>query len=180
MQRLAVLPIALLALASSVVSSGATPSPPVLTPAGIGPVQFGAAKNATVTRLGSLLGRPSGRFVNSGCSPRYTEVAWGDLVAEFRDVRLSGFRYLLGGWPLGKHHGQPSRTKGSPLLRTGEGTTVGDTLQSVRLRYGQLQRVGADSWRSIGGLVFVDNAKHDPVPPRARIVEIKIGTCGDF
>lgn len=30
------------------------------------------------------------------------------------------------------------------------------------------------------GLVFYDDALHDPEPPSSRIVEIKIGTCGDF
>jgi hypothetical protein len=29
-------------------------------------------------------------------------------------------------------------------------------------------------------LIFYDNAERDPEPAGARIVEIKVGTCGDF
>jgi len=80
-----------------------------------------------------------------------TEPSFGDLVAEFRLSKFSGFRYLKAGWPL---------------------TTPGSPPTAPLRRHGYV----ASSER----LTFVDNAKHDPEPPSSRIVEIKVGTCGDF
>jgi hypothetical protein len=149
-------------------------SVPTLGPAGIGTVRFGTAKSEAVAELRALLGAPSGRGVNTGCGPRYTEVAWGDLVAEFRAGTFSGFRYVVGGWPL-TTPGSPRRAS-PPVakLATSRGISLGDTLARVRGAYGVLRLVGTDRWRSPSGLVFVDE-------PRSRhIVEIKTGTCGDF
>jgi len=67
-----------------------------------------------------------------------------------------------------------------PLLRTATGISLGDTLGRLRAAYGSLRVIGTDRWESPDGLVFYDNAKHDPVPPSSRVIEIKIGTCGDF
>lgn len=64
-------------------------------------------------------------------------------------------------------------------LATPRGIGLGSTLGRVRAAYGRLDLVGTDRWRSSDGLVFVDDAEHDPPPPSSRIVEIKTGTCGD-
>jgi hypothetical protein len=69
-------------------------------PNGIGAVRFGANKPRALAALRALLGAPSARGVNTGCGPRYTEVAWGDLVAEFRANAFSGYRYRKAGWSL--------------------------------------------------------------------------------
>lgn len=147
----------------------------------VGPARFGEPEREAVQKLTAVLGNASPRFVNQACSPRYTEVAWHDLVVEFRNGRLSGFRYLVGGWPPSNRPANHSlRAAVTPAIQTSAGTALGDPLASVRQREGTLARIGADTWRSGAGLVFVDNATHDPVPATARIIEIKFGTCGDF
>jgi hypothetical protein len=150
-----------------------------LGPTGIGKVRFGLAKVHTVADLSALFGAPSARGQNTGCGPRYSEVEWGDLIAEFRLGRFSGFRYAKGGFPLttpGSPHDSSPPTGGSPKLATAKGITLGSTLAQLRAAYGALRLIGTDRWRSAEGLVFVDSAK----APAKPIVEIKIGTCGDF
>jgi hypothetical protein len=79
---------------------GSTKATASLGPDGIGKVRFGLTKIEAVAALSALFGDPSGRGINTGCAPRYTEVEWGDLVAEFRLHTFSGYRYIDGGFPL--------------------------------------------------------------------------------
>jgi hypothetical protein len=137
----------------------------LLSPHGIGGVHFGTPKAQAVAALARTLGLPTSRSVNPGCGARYTEVAWGGLSAEFRSGRFSGYRYKPG---IG------------PTFATANGITLGSTLARARHAYGTLRRTGADWWRAPNGLFFLDSAMRDPVPPSSGIVEIKIGTCGDF
>jgi hypothetical protein len=158
-------------------------SAPVLQPHGIGAVRFGTAKLKTVTELSHLFGVPSARGINSACGARYTEVEWGDLVTEFRSGRFSGFRLIKGGYPLrtaGSPREQSPSKSVSPKLAVSAGVSLGSTVAELRAAYRPLQRIGADMWRSTDGLIFVDDAKRDPVPPTSRVIEIKIGTCGGF
>ncbi len=148
-----------------------------LGPHGIGGVRFGAPKAAAVATLSAGLGAPTKREVNPGCGPRYTEVEWGDLAVEFRSGVFSGFRYVSGGL---RFDAPPSPKPVSPRLATSNGATLGSTLGRVRAAYSGLERAGAILWRAPDGLIFVDGSKGDPASPSDRIVEIKIGTCGDF
>jgi hypothetical protein len=153
-----------------------------LRPDGIETVRFGVTKRTAVTELRHLLGVPSARGVNTGCGPRYTEVEWGDLVAEFRLRKFSGLRYLKASWPL-TTTGSPREARPKtvfPKLATAKGISLGSTLAQLRRAYRPLRLVGTDKWRSPNGLTFVVDAKRDPEPPSTRIVEIKVGTCGDF
>ena len=136
-----------------------------LGPHGIGSVHFGETKSQAVSQLTALFGAPTSRGPNTGCSPRYTEVAWGGLSAEFRSRVFSGYRY----W-----HAP------SPRLETANGVTLGTTLGRARAAYGGLKRRGTILWQAPNGLVLVDDSRGDPASPSDRIVEIKIGTCGDF
>jgi hypothetical protein len=138
----------------------------VLGAHGIGAVRFGTPKPQAVAALSRVLGQPTSRGINPGCGSRYTEVVWGDLAAEFRLGTFSGYRYL--------DRGQ------LPQLATAKGITIGSTLAQVRAAYGRLGVVGTDRWRSPSGLIFYDDAMRDPIPASSRIIEIKIGTCGDF
>jgi hypothetical protein len=168
---------------TAALGSGSTLSPPTLGPDGIGPVRFGMTKLNAVAELSDLLGAPSARGVNTGCGPRYTEVEWGDLVAEFRLGRFSGFRYPRGGWPIttpGSPREASSPRALSPMLATSEGISLGNTLAQLRVAYGVLRFVGTDRWRSLNGLVFVDDAKPIGEPRLRHIIEIKVKTCGDF
>jgi hypothetical protein len=162
---------------------GAAPAARVATlaPDGIGGVHFGLSRTRTVAELRVLFGAPTARGVNSGCGLRYTEVDWGDFAAEFRSNVFSGYRYLIGGYDFNLRAGpRPTPKAAVPRLATATGVSLGTTLGELRAAYGSLSFVGTDRWRSANGIVFVDDAKRDPEPPTSRIVEIKIGTCGDF
>ena len=174
--------VAVVAGAATVSAGGsaATGRVPALQADGIGAVRFGLPKATAVAELSDLFGAPSARFVNSGCGPRYTEVAWGELYAEFRLGKFSGYRYLRDGWPPKTYAHRPPPKVVSPRIATAKGITLGSTLAQVRAAYRPLQRAGADWWRSSNHLVFVDDAERDPVPPTSRIIEIKTGTCGAF
>jgi len=143
----------------------------VLSAHGIGGVHFGLPQDRAVGALTALFGQPSRRFANSGCRPRYTEVAWGHLYAEFRLGRFSGFRYLEDGWPPLRYGVKIVRSD-LPRPTTPRGVTLGSTVRQLRAAYGRLDLVGTDRYRSPDGLFFAD--------ARSRIVEVKTGTCGDF
>jgi len=150
-------------------------------PHGIGTVRFGEPQRVAVAGLRVLFGAPTRHLPNPGCGSRFREVEWRHLYAEFRSGRFEGFRYLLGGWSINRAPGAPPPADTVvPKLVTAKGIMLGDTLSRVRAAYGLLRPVGTDRWESPDGLVFYDNAKHDPESPSSRIVEIKIGTCGDF
>ena len=119
------------------------------------------------------------RRPNTGCSPRYTEVEWGDLAVEFRSGRLSGWRYLAGGLtsPTGKPYA--AATSATPRLATAKDVTLGTLLTRVRTDYGTLKLVGTSRWQAPNGLVFRDDAKTSASRHRL-VVEIKVGVCGDF
>jgi hypothetical protein len=153
-----------------------------LAPDGIGSVRFGLPKGRAVASLSDLFGAPAAQGVNTGCGPRYTEVAWGDLVAEFRSKTFSGYRYVAGGYPLTTPGSprEPRQKAVFPRLATSRGITLRSTLAQLRQAYTALHSVGTNRWQAGNGLVFVDHAQHDPEPPSSHIIEIKIGTCGDF
>jgi hypothetical protein len=150
----------------------------LIQPTGIGSVHFGLPKSKAISELTSLLGRPSAHFVNSGCGHRYAETAWGHLYVEFRLGRFAGYRYIEYGWPL-MPGGKPRRSV-LPRLATTRGITLGSTLGQLRRAYRRLDLVGTDRWMVKGGLTFYDNSKIEPPAASSRIIEIKIGTCGDF
>jgi len=155
----------------------------VLGPEGVGPVHFGTAKAKAVADLSSLFGRPSSQGGNSGCGARYSEVEWGELVAEFRLGTFSGYRYLKGGWPLttpGSPRRPPASALHGPHLATAKGISLGSTLGQLRSAYGNARFVGVDKWQAANGVVFVVDAPREPEPPSSKVVEIKFGTCGDF
>jgi hypothetical protein len=185
-RRLHLVVISVAVVLSVAIAGGASArggSAPVrLLPDGIGSVHFGVAQAKAVVGLRALFGAPSAHGINTGCGERYTEVVWGELAAEFRSGRFSGFRYIQGGYPLttaGSPRAPSPVKHGFPRVATVKGITLGSTLGQLRRAY-RLRLIGASRWQAPNGLVFVDNAKRDPEPVRSRIVEIKIATCGDF
>ena len=154
----------------------------LLGPEGIGPARFGVAEAKAVGELSGVLGKTTSQGENTGCGPRYREVEWGELVAEFRSGVFSGYRYLVGGWPL-TTPGSPRRPPPGPpgpRLATAKGISLGSTLGQLHGAYGNMRFVGVDKWQAANGLVFVVNAAREPEPQSSKVVEIKFGTCGDF
>jgi hypothetical protein len=176
--------VGVVALAAALfsVTAGVGATQPLLTERGLGEVRFGTDKTRAVTQLRSLLGKATSSGINTGCGSRFAEVAWHDFVAEFRGPRFMGYRYVRGGYPLRTASSPKPSSPGhvSPKLKTAAGITLMTTLRELRAHYKGLQHIGTNKWQSRNGLVFVDNAKHDPEPPSSRIIEIKFHTCGDF
>ena len=148
----------------------------LVTAHGVGNVHFGTPKAKAVAALTHDFGTPTAAGPNTGCGPRYTEVAWGDLVAEFRSNVFSGYRYRAAGWPLDRVR---PPTSVSPRLATAKSITLGSTMTELRSAYGALRVVGTDRWGA-AGLVFYDDGRPLDATRLRHIVEIKVGTCGDF
>jgi hypothetical protein len=157
---------------------------PLLDSNGIGNVHFGLPKVKAVAALRASLGRPNATGINTGCGPAFTEVAWHDLIAEFRHGTFAGYRYVSGGYPLttaGSPHDPVSPTSPTPALATARGITLGSTLRELRAAYPGLTQSGALKWTAPNGLVFVEASQtKKPASPTAMIAEIKARTCGDF
>jgi photosystem II stability/assembly factor-like uncharacterized protein len=157
---------------------------PRLEADGIGPLRFGLSKTKALTALRLLLGAPNGEGINAGCGPNFTEVAWYDLIAEFRFGRFTGYRFIEGGWPLttpGSPKDRVTAKTPTPALKTALGITLGSTLGELRPAYGKLKRSGAVKWTASNGLIFVESSSvRNSQSPADKIVEIKIGTCGSY
>jgi hypothetical protein len=156
----------------------------LLAPNGIGNVHFGMSKVRAVPALQALLGKPSATGINTGCGSAFTEVAWHDLIAEFRHGTFTGYRYVSGGYPLttpGSPHDPVSAMSPTPALATARGLTLGSKLSELRAAYPGLIQSGALKWTVPTGLVFVEaSVTKEPTAAAATIAEIKTGTCGDF
>jgi hypothetical protein len=157
---------------------------PTLNQDGIGSVRFGTSKEMVVVALRTALGNPTTEGVNTGCGAGVTEVAWNDLIAEFRGGTFTGYRFIEGGWPLTAHRGLSDRVTSwapTPPLKTAGGITLGSTVGEALSTFGYLRFSGAVQWTATNGLTFVEPST--VVNPRAasdRIEEIKIRTCGAF
>jgi hypothetical protein len=177
--------VATVSVLAALVPAGAVharPSLPVLTPGGIGPVAFGIPRAQAVASLSRALGRPTAEGVSRACGPRFTEVAWHDLIAEFRAGTFTGYRFLEGGWSLwtsqSPHRIAVTRPP-APALETARGVTLGSTLSRLRTAYRTLRLSGAVEWTASNGLRFVESSTvAHPQSPTNRIVEIHVGTCG--
>lgn len=159
-------------------SASAQTSGPVLSSHGIGSVRFGTVETRAIEQLSTALGRPSARFVSTGCG--FTEVQWSHLYVEFRRGRMSGFRYMRSAWS-DRRVPPGYRRELRPRLTTTDGITLGNTLRQLRRRAGSLQLVGTDRWQSRDELIFyVSFSTPQPPAPSSRIDEVKVGTCGDW
>jgi len=155
---------------------------PELRVDGVGSATFGVSKAQAVASLTRALGKPSAEGTSKACGPRFTEVAWHDLIAEFRTGKFTGYRFLEGGWPLwtsrSLHRVAVTRPP-APPLRTVRGITLGSTLRQLRAAYGTLERSGAVQWTAPDGLSFIESSTvANPRSPADKIVEIHVGTCG--
>jgi hypothetical protein len=159
----------------------------VLGSHGLGPARFGSTKARVTAELTRLLGQPSGSGANPGCGPAFTEVHWGELAVEFHDGLFNGYRDI--NRPDGDLQLAPENTSYPPenaafplrpKAKTAAGIALGDSLGQAKAVYSKLSLAGADRWKTPDGLSFLDNSEGSPAPPRARIIEIRIGTCGSY
>lgn len=155
---------------------------PELEADGVGSVNFGVSKTQAVASLSRDLGKPTAEGISRACGPRFTEVAWHDLIAEFREGKFTGYRFVEGGWPLWSSqsfHQVAATRPPSPPLKTVRGITLGSTLSQLRAGYGKLKLSGAVQWTAPNGLSFIESSTVvNPRSPADKIAEIHIGTCG--
>jgi hypothetical protein len=155
-------PLMLAICATAVLAGAASGQPrasllPHLQSNGIGSVHFGAPRQTVIAALQPSLGRPNATGINTGCGKDLIEVAWHDLIAEFRNGRFSGYRFILGGWPLttpGSPRDHVSSMTPTPPLRTQTGITLGTTFRQLHSAYPTLRRTEAVRWTAPDGLTF--------------------------
>ncbi|HVB06621.1 MAG TPA: hypothetical protein VNF07_10295 [Acidimicrobiales bacterium] len=151
---------------------------------GVGPAHFGMGEGEVVRLLQPALGAPNAEGINTGCGPRFTEVAWHDLVLEFRFRVFTGYRFDEGGWPVtvpGSPSDRVSPAVTVPALETRNGITLGSTVGELRAAYGRLKLVGAVQWGTPDGLVVSESAAVvNAGSPQDTIVEIETDVCGAF
>lgn len=173
--------LAAIGLGVGIVAAAGVRTSATLTAAGIGSAHFGQLKAVAIAEITDELSGPTGRQISSGCGPRYSEVEWGDLAAEFRLGVFSGYRYLDAG--LANGYTTLKRIESFPVtprLFTVGGITLGSTFGQVRAVFGKLKPVGTNRNEARNGLIFYDDTETFPDPSSSHITEMKIGTCGDY
>ena len=158
---------AISAAAGPVLAGAASPreSRVVLQGSALGPVRLGTTQRSATTKLTLLLGHPTG-YLPPGCVGGYRNVEWSDLIAQFKQGRLVGYRYWIT---------KPNQ-KVTPRLFTAAGITLGSTFAAVKRAYPHLTQTGTDFWNS-GGLTFGLASSRYPSPPSAPVYEIKVNAC---
>jgi len=139
---------------------------------GLGVARFGSSARSVTRAVSARLGAPTGH-PGAGCVGGYTEVAWHDLIVQFRHGRFSGYRY----WVNGSGSPPPSASAIAPRLQTAKGITLGSTFAELKRTY-RLTQTGTDFWKAPNDIVFALNSETYPSPPSSPIYEIKTyGVC---
>jgi len=141
----------------------------------LGIVSFGAPSTLVTNKLSALLGAPTGH-PPAGCDGDYSQVAWHDLIAQFRDGRFAGYRYVAGGSAGVSPTSTTLRSATRPKLATASGITLGDTFAEVRRAYPVLHQSGSNFWRTASGIVFAFDPATGHVTT-SPIYEIKNDVC---
>jgi hypothetical protein len=156
--------------------AGASPTAVVRLEAnGLGVVSFGATTSSAIKTITDVLGAPTGN-PSVGCTGDYSQTAWHDLIAQFKNGRFAGYRYLAGGSSGLSPTTTSIRGAKIPRLATTTGITLGDTFAEVRLAYPMLEQSGSDAWRTSSGIVFAFFDEGDAVPT-SPIYDIKNDVC---
>ncbi len=143
---------------------------------GLGLAKFGAPAALTTEAINAVLGAPTGH-PSPGCTGKYTQVAWHDLIVQFNDGRFTGYRYVAGG-PNGV---SPSlvtlHDPAVPKIATAARITLGSTMSEVEHAYRSLHRSGTDFWRTPGGIVFAFYSAEANPSSKSPVYEIKDNVC---
>lgn len=142
---------------------------------GLGIVSFGATASLATKTLTAVLGSPTGH-PSAGCAGDYSQVAWHDLITQFRNGRFAGYRYVADGSTGISPTITTLRAAKVPKLATAAGITLGDTFAEVKHAYPVLRQSGTDFWRTASGIVFAFDAPGNAVATSA-IYEIKNNVC---
>jgi hypothetical protein len=142
---------------------------------GLGVVSFGVSASSATTTLTAVLGAPTGH-PSAGCDGDYSQVAWHDLIAQFRNGRFTGYRYVAGGLPGISPTITTLRAEKVPELATATGITLGDTFAEVKRAYPELRQSGSEFWRTASGIVFAFDAP-GYATATSPIYEIKNDVC---
>jgi hypothetical protein len=162
-------------LASGGAVAASTNEPIRLAGNGLGVVSFGSPTASTIRILTAVLGAPTGH-PSAGCTGSYSQTAWHDLIAQFKNGRFAGYRYLAGGVAGITPTTKTLRTATVPKLATPAGITLEDTFAEVRHAYPTLRQSGTDFWRTPSGIVFGFDASGKAVAA-SPIYEIKNNVC---
>ncbi len=146
----------------------------VLRGDGLGVAHFGSSARSVTKAVSARLGAATGH-PDAGCVGGYTEVAWHDLIVQFRRGRFSGYRYWVNG--SGSPSPSPSASTIAPRLQTAKGITLGSTFAELKRTY-RLTQTGTDFWKAPNDVVFGLDSGTYPSPPSSSIYEIKSsGAC---
>jgi hypothetical protein len=143
---------------------------------GLGLVNFGAPAALTTEAITAVLGAPTGH-PSAGCTGKYAQAAWHDLIVQFNDGRFTGYRYVAGGFDGVSPSRETLDAPMVPMIATATTITLGSTMAEVRRAYPSLHRSGTDFWRTPSGIVFAfygSQANPSSVSP---VYEIKDKVC---
>jgi hypothetical protein len=143
---------------------------------GLGAANFGAPAAMATEAITHVLGAPTGHF-SAGCTGKYAQVAWHDLIVQFTGGRFTGYRYVAGGSKGVSPSVGTLHDPVVPTIATAARITLGSTMAEVARAYRSLHRSGTDFWRTPGGIVFAFYTV-DPNPSsKSPVYEIKDNVC---
>jgi len=131
---------------------------------GLGLANFGEPAALSTEAITAVLGAPTGH-PSAGCTGRYTQAAWHDLIVQFNEGRFTGYRYVAGGFDGVSPSRETLHAPVVPMIATAKRITLGSTMAEVKRAYRSLDRSGTDFWRTPSGIVFAFySGKPNPSP----------------
>jgi hypothetical protein len=143
---------------------------------GLGLAKFGAPAALATEAITAVLGAPTGH-PSAGCTGKYAQVAWHDLIVQFTDDRFTGYRYVAGGSKGVSPSVATLHEAVVPMIATATRITLGSTVAEVRRAYRSLHRSGTDFWRTPSGIVFAFYSSQANPSSLSPVYEIKDNVC---
>ncbi len=143
---------------------------------GLGLANFGAPAALTTEAITAVLGAATGH-PSAGCTGKYTQAAWHDLIVQFNDGRFTGYRYVAGGSKGVSPSLATLHDPVVPTITTAKRITLGRTMAEVKRAYRSLHRSGTDFWRTPGGIVFAFYSAEANPSSMSPVYEVKDNVC---